>query len=43
MDIGRMDKAQIQALQGERFQAVWPHIAATPFYERKLRQTGLDL
>ena len=37
-----MNKAEIQALQENRFQSVWPHIAATPLYDRKLRQAGIE-
>lgn len=43
MNVERMDQAEIQALQEERFQSVWPHIAATPLYERKLRQADVEV
>jgi phenylacetate-CoA ligase len=38
-----MDKAQIRTLQEDSLRSVWPHIVATPFYERRLREAGLEV
>ena len=43
MNVERMDRTEIQALQEERFQSVWSHIVATPLYECKLRQADVKV